>query len=243
MAIVQGSAIATGPTLGESADAAMIQDYTIPAEPSLGGSGAVAVTQEPGIATESATIETAPARGEQSQRNSRGANRRHCGQRHSRCSCRLTRRTSGHFWCAEYTPPSTLLKKPENGGCGSTQFRLHFRLALSNYGIPFAIVAGLSIATDAIGFTLQPALRAERIVRYTSPGFETLRRLQDGNISIGEAQARFVELHRSDPSLKYHLDPSGENYLQVITLAQTPVSVKKLTFPVEALRVPMGRSS
>jgi hypothetical protein len=182
---------------------------------SLGEPGDAATIQESAITIEQAVIETTSAREEQSQVIVRATNRHRCGQRHCDCLCHLTERKSGRFWFLEYTPLSVLLKKPENGRCGSSQFSLNFRLALSNYGIPLAIVAGLNITADAIGFTLRPALRTERIVKYTSPGFETLSRLENCNISFGEAQTKFVELYRSDPSFIYHRDPSGQNYLQV----------------------------
>lgn len=164
------------------------------------------------------------------QVTSRGSNHRHrCGQRHGDCLCHLTGKRSGHSWSLEYTPLSLLLKNPETGRRSSSQFCLNFRLALSNYGIPYAILAGLNITADAIGFTLRPALGTERIVKYTSPGFETLRRLQCHKISLEEAQSTFVELYRSDPSFKYHRDPSGQGYLQVTTSAQCNARAKRLT--------------
>jgi hypothetical protein len=175
------------------------------------------------------TIETTPAKGEQNQVILRRTSRRQrCGQRHCDCLCHMTGEKSGQFWSLEYTPLSIFLSKPENGHCGSRQFCLSFRLALSNYGIPYAVVAGLNFKSSAIGSGLYPALRTERIVKYTSPVFETLYRLRHHLISFEDAQTKFVELYRSDPSLKNHRDPSGQSYLQVILpLTNVPSSLWK----------------
>jgi hypothetical protein len=144
----------------------------------------------------------------------------------------MTGKKSGRFWFLEYTPLSTFLQNRENGRCGSRQFCLNFRLAFSNYGIPYAIVAGLNFKIDTIGFDLHPTLRTERVVKYTSPVLETLYRLKHCLISLEDAQTKFVELYRSDPSLKHHRDPSGQSYLQVALPPQTyPHHFGKLTSP------------
>lgn len=57
----------------------------------------------------------------------------------------------------------------------------------------------------------------ERIVKYTSPGFESLRRLERLDISFAAAQTRLVELYQSDSSFRHHRDPSGRSYLQVMS--------------------------
>lgn len=214
--MTQESRINTEPSFEESGAAATAQG----SRTYLEKSGDAAMIHESAIGTGQAVAETTSAQCEQSQVIPRGTNRHHCGQRHCDCLCHLTGKKSGRFWSVEYTPLSILLKKPKNGRCGSSQFCLNFRLALSKLGIPFAIVAGLNITADAIGFNLQPALRTERFVKYTSPGFETLCRLQYGNISLGEARTKFVELYRSDTSLKDHRDPSGQSYLQVASPPQ-----------------------
>lgn len=137
----------------------------------------------------------------------------HVAQRHD-CSCHLTS-VSGRFWFLQYTPLSMFMGRPGGraSGCGCTGLRL--RLALSNYGVPVAIVAGIGLMVDGSGFSLQPALRVERIVKYTSPGFETIWLLEGGFISLPEARKRFIQLHRSEGSLRYHKDPSGNSYIQV----------------------------
>ncbi|KAI8689182.1 hypothetical protein NCS55_00174600 [Fusarium keratoplasticum] len=136
-----------------------------------------------------------------------------CGARRYDCSCHLTS-VSGRFWFLQYTPLSMFVGSPgvRASGCGCTGLRL--RLALSKYGVPVAIVAGIGLMVDGSGFSLQPSLRVERIVKYTSPGFETIWRLEKGLISFPEARTRFIEQYRSDSSLRHHKDPSGNSYIQ-----------------------------
>ncbi|KAK4097835.1 hypothetical protein N658DRAFT_500022 [Parathielavia hyrcaniae] len=176
--------------------------------------GPAAVQESAAVFIEHFEKETTSIPERQIQRIPRARRPQHCGPRHCDCLCHLTAKKSGRFWALEYTLLSILLKKPATRKCCSSQFCLNLRLALSNYGIPLAFVAGLNMTMDPIGFTLRPALSVERIVRYTSPGFEILARLQSGFISVAEAQAKFVEWHRSDPALKYHRNPSGQSYLQ-----------------------------
>ncbi|KAL5357439.1 hypothetical protein BJX96DRAFT_163083 [Aspergillus floccosus] len=66
------------------------------------------------------------------------------------------------------------------------------------------------------------SLAIERVVKYTSPGFETLWSFRRGLLSLSETQERFRELKKSEPSLKQHVHPGGRNYVQesVLTLQQ-----------------------
>ena len=141
-----------------------------------------------------------------------------CGTRRCGSLCHLTGNKTGRFWFLEYTPLSILLTRPDNGKCETGQLCLSLRLALSNYGIPFALIAGLNITSDPTGVTLRPSLRTEPIVNYMSPGFETLIRLKHYDITVDEAKRRFIKLFRSDSSFKDHRDPSGKGYLQVTHL-------------------------
>ncbi|RMJ11530.1 hypothetical protein CDV36_008821 [Fusarium kuroshium] len=134
------------------------------------------------------------------------------GPRRYDCSCYLTG-ASGRFWFLQYTPLSMFTR---NRGPGCSCAGLRLRLALSKYGVPIAIVAGIGFMVDGSGFELRPALRVERIVKYTSPGFETIWRLEKKLISLAEARQRFIELYRSDSSLRYHKDPAGNGYIQTL---------------------------
>lgn len=141
-----------------------------------------------------------------------------CGRRHCGSLCHLTGNQSGRFWSLEYTPLSILLSRPDNENCESRRLYLSLRRAVSIYGISFALVAGLNITSGPTGVTFGPLLRLERTVKYTSPGFETLFRLEHGDITVDEAHRRFTELSRSDRDFKRHRDPSGKGYLQVTHL-------------------------
>ena len=141
-----------------------------------------------------------------------------CSVRHCCCSCHLTGNISARFWGLEYTPLSVLLRKCDNERCTSRHLRYNLRLALSKYGIPWAVAAGLDFLFEAGGYSIRPALRMERIVTYTSPGFETLWRCQNSLISSSQARTTFVKLYRSDPSLERHVNPAGKSYIQVTLL-------------------------
>ncbi|RSL52449.1 hypothetical protein CEP54_010901 [Fusarium duplospermum] len=140
------------------------------------------------------------------------------GARKYSCSCHLTG-VSGRFWFLQYTPLSSFFGKPnDRPGCRCISLRL--RMALSRFGVPYAIVAGIGFMVDGSGVELRPALRAERIVNYTSPGFEIIWRLENCLISLPEARQRFIELHQSNGPLGCHKDPSGNSYIK--TLLQHP---------------------
>ncbi|RSL90251.1 hypothetical protein CDV31_015731 [Fusarium ambrosium] len=134
------------------------------------------------------------------------------GSRRYACSCYLTG-ACGRFWFLQYTPLSIFTG---NRGSGCSCAGLRLRLALSKYGVPIAVVAGIGFMLDGSGLELRPALRVERVVKYTSPGFETIWRLENNLISLAEARQRFIELYRSDSSLRYHKDPAGNGYIQTL---------------------------
>ncbi|KAM7190127.1 hypothetical protein V8F20_009857 [Naviculisporaceae sp. PSN 640] len=202
-------------SMEESEAAAMIQECGIETEPTLEDSNDATMIQKPTIINGQTVTKTQTAGCRQTQVFPRGTNRHRCGEkRHCDCLCHLKGKQSGRFWSLEYTPLSIPLKRPKTGRCDSSQFCFNFRVALSNYGIPLAIVAGLNITADAISNSIPLTLRTEKIVKYTSPGFETLCRLEHGYISLEEARMRFVELNRSEGPLKNHRDPSGQSYAQ-----------------------------
>lgn len=139
---------------------------------------------------------------------------RACGARKYDCSCHQTG-ISRRFLSLQYTPLSCFIGKLSDRPSGCRCIGLRLRVALSMYGVPIAIVAGIGFMVDGAGFELRPALRAETIVSYTSPGFETIWRLQRSLISLEEARGRLVELHQSDSSFRHHKDPAGNTYIHV----------------------------
>ncbi|KAL4736627.1 hypothetical protein BDV11DRAFT_10110 [Aspergillus similis] len=137
-----------------------------------------------------------------------------CAVRHCHCSCHSTRRSSARFWAFECTPSSIFFEKCSNPKCTATRYRWSLQFALSRYGIPFKVNAAFEFINGAGSYSLRPGLSIERVVKYTSPGFETLWRFQCGQLKLREVQAKFRELKRCDPSLNRHIHPGGLNYVQ-----------------------------
>ncbi|CVK94509.1 uncharacterized protein FMAN_03583 [Fusarium mangiferae] len=141
------------------------------------------------------------------------------GARKYDCSCHQAR-IARRFFFLQYTPLSSFLGKLSGRAPGCTCIGLRLRLALSKYGVPRAIVVGIGFMVDETGFELLPTLRTEVIVNYTSPGFETIWRLQKCSISLDEARERFIKLYQSDESFRNHKDPAGNTYIH--TLLRVP---------------------
>ncbi|KAL2692465.1 hypothetical protein Neosp_002874 [[Neocosmospora] mangrovei] len=73
---------------------------------------------------------------------------------------------------------------------------------------------GLRLLAGTGSFSIQPALQVERVVKYTSPGFEIIWRLRRRLIKVDEACIAFRLLAREDPTLELHVDPSGSSYIE-----------------------------
>jgi hypothetical protein len=138
-----------------------------------------------------------------------------CGLRRCHCSCHATEAAFGRFWNLEYTTRSRLLRKCDYAKCSTRRGIWKFRLSFSQYGLPWAVIGGLEFLSQAGSYSIRPALQVQRVVRYTSPGFETLFSLRYGEISLQETERRFRSLARSDPTFRTHEDPSGTSYVQV----------------------------
>ncbi len=122
---------------------------------------------------------------------------------------------SSRFWSLQYTPPSSFNVGARKKNLRATYIRLRLRLALSMYGLPIALSAELNFQSDQRSFSIRPALKAEWIVNYTSPGFETICRLQMGLITLSEAGKAFKDLHRSYGGSLDQRDPAGHTYIHV----------------------------
>jgi hypothetical protein len=144
-----------------------------------------------------------------------GRQYRQCVVLQCHCSCHLMRQVSSRFWYIQYTPLADMIKTCDNAACTARRHRVQFRAALSQIGIPWAVILGLDLTFEMGKFTLRPGLQLERVVKYTSPGFETLWKLSEAKLSWDDAQARFRELHHTDPTFCSQVDPSGHGYLQV----------------------------
>ncbi|KAI8724211.1 hypothetical protein NCS52_00278800 [Fusarium sp. LHS14.1] len=126
------------------------------------------------------------------------------------CSCHRVSRISRRFWALDYTGlfPNNKCDQPS---CTASAYGFRLRVALSQLGIPWSVTMGLHFLAGIGRFNIQPALQVERVVKYTSPGFEIIWRLKHGLIKVDEACIAFRLLAREDPTLKLHVDPSGSS--------------------------------
>jgi hypothetical protein len=74
-------------------------------------------------------------------------------------------------------------------------------------------------------FALRPALQLQRVVKYTSPGFEILWKLSESILGWDDAETQFRELYQTDPTFCSQVDPSGHGYLEVGSLFSFTESV------------------
>jgi hypothetical protein len=138
-----------------------------------------------------------------------------CAERHCSCSCHRTAKTTRRFWALEYTPLDAFRQTCDNKSCNVTKYGGTFSFALSQLGIRWSAIIQFHILAAPGKFLFRPAFEVERIVSYTSPGFETLWRCQKDLITVEEALDRLVDLYRSDPSFKNHVNPGGKSYIEV----------------------------
>ncbi|RMJ15235.1 hypothetical protein CDV36_005102 [Fusarium kuroshium] len=142
--------------------------------------------------------------------------RRDCAVRACSCSCHLVSRISRRFWALDYIgllPPGNKCDQPS---CNASAYGFRLRVALSQLGIPWSVTMGLRLLAGVGSYTIQPALQVERVVKYTSPGFEIIWRLENELIKVDEACMAFRKLARVDPSLNLHVDPSGSSYIDTL---------------------------
>ncbi|KAF8852013.1 ankyrin [Acephala macrosclerotiorum] len=130
------------------------------------------------------------------------------------CSCHLTKQISSRFWYIRYSPLAHMLENCDTATCTARRHRLQFRAALSQLGIPWAVILGVNLTLEVGKFTLGTALQLQRVVKYTSPGFEILWKLSEEELGWDDAGAQFRELYRMDPTFRSQVDPSGRGYLE-----------------------------
>ena len=150
--------------------------------------------------------------------------RRHwnCAERHCSCSCHRTARITRRFWALEYSPLDVFRQTCDSKSCNVTKYGGTFSFALSQLGIRWSAIIQFHILATPGKFLFRPVFEVERIVPYTSPGFETLWRCQEDLITVEEARDRLVDLYRSDPTFKNHVNPGGKSYIEVRLLRFTP---------------------
>jgi hypothetical protein len=135
----------------------------------------------------------------------------YCAVRHCHCSCHATK----NFWAFRYTPLGAILRACDREGCNARRWQFTVQIQLSRLGIPVSMVVGGEFITGVAGMSIKPAFGpVQRVVRATSIGFRTLAKLENGNIDVQEAKETFRQLHRSDSSFQWHVNPQGRTYLQ-----------------------------
>jgi hypothetical protein len=116
--------------------------------------------------------------------------------------------------------------------CNSRRYALSLRLALSQYGIPLAILPSLQLIIDRhCRLQVPPSLQMQRTCKYTSEGFCVLYMLEHGfptferNRSDRQIAARFLtyqqdklaeikQLFHDGTVSHLDVDPSGATWLE-----------------------------
>lgn len=144
-----------------------------------------------------------------------------CLSRYCSCICHRTERTSRRFWALEHTPLAVFQQICDKESCNVVKHGGTFRFALSRLGIRWATVIQLYFVTTSGKYSLRSSFEVERVVPYTSPGFEILWNIREDIITFEEGREALVHLHRTDPTFPNHVDPSGKSYIEVWLLIST----------------------
>ncbi|EFQ25667.1 uncharacterized protein GLRG_00811 [Colletotrichum graminicola M1.001] len=140
--------------------------------------------------------------------------RGNCLSRSCSCSCHRTQKTSRRFWALEYTHPTVFRRTCDSPSCNTSKYGGTFRIALSQLGVRWAAAIQFYILAESGKFSMRPCFEMERIVPYTSPGFELLWKCAQDLIGVEEAKRGLIELERTDPSFHTHVNPDGKSYIE-----------------------------
>ena len=147
--------------------------------------------------------------------SARSPRRRDCLRSACSCSCHRTEEVQGRFWGLKYTPVAAFQNACDNAQCSGSKHGVKLRLALSRYGLRWATIMEFQIQTTAGRVSLHPALEIERIMPYTSRGFQLIRMFYQDLMSTEEIMHELTVLAQKDPTFRHHVDPAGVNYLEV----------------------------
>jgi hypothetical protein len=86
-----------------------------------------------------------------------------------------------------------------------------------------SVIAGVEFISAAGTYSLRPALTTQGVVKYTSPGFHTLWLFERNILSLEEAKEKLLGLWKVDPSMRYHLNPAGRSYIEVVSSQATSI--------------------
>lgn len=136
-----------------------------------------------------------------------------CDRKRCRCSCHANESSTWKCLFVRYTPLDAVLRSCDQSTCSARRYQF-LRVQLLWLGIPVAVQLGGEFITGAAGYALRPSLQVHAVVRATSPGFEVLFRLEQGELDTETAKEKFRQLYRSDSTLRTHVNPVGQTYAQ-----------------------------
>lgn len=138
-----------------------------------------------------------------------------CSYKKCRCRCHTVGSSGGRFWGFQYTPLSMILADCDYPRCNARQYHVSFRIALSQFGLKWAVTATAAMRSGGGSYSLDLSLRPQHIVRFTSDGFLLLFNILQGLVSLDDGMEGFKALYKNDPSLIDHVNPAGRGYIEV----------------------------
>lgn len=131
------------------------------------------------------------------------------------CSCHKMLIKSSRFWSYKLPSIAKIFSACDRTSCKNRSLQTHFRVSLSRLGILRSIELRLGFGWGESGLSTSFMLRPSRIVRYTSPGFEVLRKCMTGLIEFPEARTELLKLFDEGRASIDDVDPSGATWLEV----------------------------
>lgn len=108
-------------------------------------------------------------------------------------------------------------------GCISTfdHRRRHFQtfIVLARVSIPWCLKASLDLRWGYGCYSIAPALELERIVKYTSPGYEIFWKCEIGILDLPSGLLQLDRLFRAGRASPLDIDPGGATWLEVSVFA------------------------
>lgn len=98
---------------------------------------------------------------------------------------------------------------------GQQRRRFVLNLNLSSIGVYFTIQAGLELFWGSRGCTIAPTLQVQRLVKYTSPGFEVFWQCERGHMDVETGCRMLVRLFQDRKASPFDIDPGGKSWLEV----------------------------
>lgn len=94
------------------------------------------------------------------------------------------------------------------------QYRFSSFVGLYRFGLLWAFQANLDLSWGNYGFSINPTLRMQRLVKHTSPGFEVFWKCKTDRLDIQLAREALFELFSTGTVSPQDVDPSGWTWLE-----------------------------